>query len=213
MLPSRLQLSLFGAQLVGVATLLRSIAFDRWITVLASLLLILGATAARRGRSWGVALALASAAAFPVAWMIGIAPAWFCLVGLFGALPFALTWRDFARFDRRATALLVMLATSGGAFGALLWKQIAWPLFVSFPALRPSLYPHHGLLLVTVVGVIAALGSRSRRDRELEETRTRIATPVRVALGGDADVLADRSADLAVEDHEVLEPRRAQRAE
>ena len=92
----RLQLSLVIAQVVGAATLLRSVAYDRWITVLAAALLIVGASAARRGRSWGVGLALGAAASFPVAWAIGIAPPWFCLVG---ALPFAIASRAFARFD------------------------------------------------------------------------------------------------------------------
>ena len=73
----RLQLSLVAAQLIGAATLLRSVAYNRWITMLASVLLIVGAEAARRGRSWGVGLALGAASAFPVALAIGIAPAWF----------------------------------------------------------------------------------------------------------------------------------------
>ena len=102
-LPRAVRYSLFATELVAFATLLRSVAYDRWITVLASVLLIMGAGAARRGRAWGIALAFAAAAAFPTAWVIGIAPAWFCLVGAAGALPFLFVVRAFARFDRSAT--------------------------------------------------------------------------------------------------------------
>ena len=49
------------AQAIGIATLLRSVAYDRWITVLVSALLIGGTMAAQRGRTWGVALAFAPA--------------------------------------------------------------------------------------------------------------------------------------------------------
>ena len=144
----RVQLSLLVLQLVSAATLLRSIAYDRWITVLASVLLIVGALAAQRGRTWGVGLALATAAAFPVAFAIGIAPAWFCLVGIAGALPFALTLRPFARFDKGATALFAVLAGVGGAAVAMGWKEIAYSVFTNVPFLRPSGDAQHGLRAV-----------------------------------------------------------------
>jgi hypothetical protein len=192
----RLQLSLVAAQLVGAATLLRSIAYDRWITVLASVLLIVGASAARRGRSWGVGLSLGAAAAFPVAWLIGIAPPWFCLVGIVGALPFAIASRAFARFDKGATVLLAFLAASAGAIGAIAWKQFAWSIFTTFPASRPSLEAQHGFALAAITALVAvvALTSRSRRVSSSAEgvERIRIGEQVRIAkanedaLDGDA---------------------------
>ena len=186
-------MSLLALQLVGAATLLRSIAYDRWITVLASVLLIVGAMAAQRGRTWGIGLALATAVSFPVAFAIGIAPAWFCLVGIAGALPFALTLRPLARFDKRATALLAVLAATGGAAVAVAWKEIAWTIFRNIPSLRPSGDVQHGAALAAtlavVVAVIASLGRRSG-----PEARVRIGERVRVGETRDsalADVLED----------------------
>lgn len=182
----RLQLSLFAAQLVGAATLLRSVAYDRWITVLASVLLIVGATAARRGRSWGVGLSLAAAAAFPMAFLIGIAPPWFCLVGLAGALPFAIASRAFARFDKGATALLAVLAASTGAIAAVAWKEYAWSIFQMFPVSRPSIEAQHGLALtmLTAVAAVTAVMTRTKTGPSGSGERVRIAQHLRVA---DAD--------------------------
>jgi uncharacterized membrane protein (UPF0136 family) len=151
-LPPQLRSSLHLTQLVALFTLVRSIAYDRWITVLGSVLLIIGATAALRHRTWGVGLALAAASAFPVAWAIGIAPSWFCLVGLAGALPFAHSWRAFARFDRAAATLFAMLATTGGLLTAVLWKEYAVSVFNAIPALSPSGEANH----LTLLGVSAA---------------------------------------------------------
>lgn len=204
----RLQLSLVAAQLVGAATLLRSVAYDRWISVLAAALLIVGATAARRGRSWGVGLAMAAGAAFPVAWAIGIAPPWFCLVGIAGALPFAIASRAFARFDRGATILLASLAASAGAAGALAWKEYAWSIFMRFPITRPSFEPQHALLLMTLTTVMTALFVMDRighRGALAEGPRVRVGERLRVAdsVQGDADAaleLDDRAnEDVSVE--------------
>ncbi len=203
----RLQLSLLAAQVVGAATMLRSIAYDRWITVLASVLLIIGAAAARRGRSWGIALSFASAAAFPVAWAIGIAPSWFCLVGIVGSLPFALTSRAFARFDKGATALLAILAASGGALAAMAWKEMAWDVFTTFPLLRPSISPQHGLALTALVAtaaVMTVLTRKSPADQprlRVGEGRSRI----------DTTTSADVGTEVALEEEETMEsaePRR-----
>jgi len=179
----RLQLSLVAAQLVGAATLIRSVAYDRWITVLAAVLLIAGATAARRGRSWGVGLALGAAAAFPVAWAIGIAPPWFCLVGLVGALPFAIASRAFARFDKGATALLAFLAAAAGTIGAVAWKEYAWSIFTTFPVSRPSIEAQHGLALTALTAVVAAVAlmSRSKNGELASGQRLRVAQELRVA--------------------------------
>jgi hypothetical protein len=211
-LQRRVQLSLLAAQAVGVATLLRSIAYDRWITVLASLFLIGGAIAAQRGRTWGVGMAFASAMAFPVAFAIGIAPAWFCLVGLAGALPFALTFRPFARFDKGATMLLAAIAATAGAGAAIAWKEIAWSVFRTFPSLRPSIDAQHGLALAATLAVVvgAAAGRRrSRSDAESGGVRMRVAASLdeieagavedqqRVSLDDIADEYGDEDAATA----------------
>jgi hypothetical protein len=162
----RFGLALGFLQVAAFGTLLRSIAFDRWITVLAAALLLIGAAAARRGKTWGVALAFAQAVAFPVAWMIGIAPAWFAVVGFAGALPFLLTLKSFAKFDKGATALMSLLAIGGGAGGAMLWKQYAWDVIREFPSLFPSIQPHHGLTLAALVGL--ALGSKAYGRKRVE---------------------------------------------
>ena len=183
-------------------TLLRSIAYDRWITVLASLLLIGGAMAAQRGRTWGIGLAFAAAVAFPVAFAIGIAPPWFCLVGLAGAWPFALTARPFARFDKGATLMLAAIAATVGTAAAVAWKEVAWSVFMSFPSLRPSIEAQHGVALAaTLAVVVGALAGRARHPATLdasasesEGARVRFGERVRVGAGAEeSDALDEAS--------------------
>lgn len=192
-LSRRLQTWLIGAQAVGFATLLRSVAFDRWITVLAAALLVVGAATALRGRTWGVVLAFASSMAFPVAWLIGIAPAWFAGVGVIGAMPFLLTYPALARVDRRAAALLALLAGSAGALGAVTWKLVAWDAIHAFPSLWPSGYPRHPL----AVSALLALGmvvmiARSRKERD-DLARIDVSERTRLAPVDVADAGADAS--------------------
>lgn len=187
MLPRSLRTSLFLVQLVGVLTLMRSIAFDRWITVLASVILLVGAAAAKRGRAWGVALTFAQAAAFPVAFLIGIAPPWFCLVGILGALPFLLTSSAFARFDKGATRALAALAVLGGGIGAVAWKHYAWSVFQAMPSLLPSTRPHHGFIVAAVAALAVSLAARRSEGEEEDEqehgagARVRVGAPARIA--------------------------------
>lgn len=189
-------------------TLLRSIAYDRWITVIASLLLIGGAVAAQRGRTWGIGLAFAAAVAFPVAFAIGIAPPWFCLVGLAGAWPFALTVRPFARFDKGATMLLAAVAATVGTVAAIAWKEVAWSVFTTFPSLRPSIEAQHGVALAaTLAVVVGALAGRARHisdqsAAEPSEARVRFGERVRVgAEHGDAlEEASRRELELELDD-------------
>lgn len=190
-LPRNVRLAILLVQLVSIATLMRSIAFDRWITIFASLVLLAGATAAKRNRAWGVALMFAQAIAFPVAAMIGIAPPWFCLVGAIGMLPFLMTAPGFVRADRGATRLLAALAVSGGALGAIVWKKIAWDVFQAVPFFWPSAYPHHGWIVAAVAALGIGIAIRDRKlvdDDEADEgalagasTNARIAMPARIA--------------------------------
>lgn len=198
MLSRRVSHALLGAQLIGALTLLRSIAFDRWITVLVSVLLIVGAMAAQRGRTWGIALAFATAVWFPVAFAIGIAPAWFCLVGLLGALPFALTFRPFARFDKGATTLLTALAVTAGTSVAMVWKEIAMTVFANVPALTPTIYPHHGYALAaTLAVVVAAIASRGRLQTDEGAARVRIGEERLAVRIGESE-----SESVALSEHE-----------
>ena len=208
----QLRSSLVAAQIVGVATLLRSIAYDRWITVLAAVLLLIGATAAQRGRTWGVALAFAAAVAFPVAWMIGIAPPWFALVGIVGSLPFAIASRAFARFDKGATTVLALIAMTAGALGALAWKEYAWSIFTMFPAFRPSIEAQHGLALTAVVAsaALAMRFGRSALGGTGGEQHVRIAQHVRVGEVANGEVTETAAADEA-DEAESHERRRAGR--
>jgi len=128
-LTRRFTASLYVAQLVALATIVRSVVFERWVTVLASVLLIVGAQAAARSRTWGVGLALAMAMAFPAAHLLGMAPSWFWLVGVAGALPFALSSRWMASFDRGATVLFAAVATAAGVACAMAWHEIYLSLF------------------------------------------------------------------------------------
>jgi hypothetical protein len=225
-LSHRLRVSLVVAQAVAVMTLLRSIAYDRWITVLASLLLIGGAMAAQRGRTWGIGLAFAAAVAFPVAFAIGIAPPWFCLVGLAGAWPFALTARPFARFDKGATMMLAAVAATVGTVAAVAWKEVAWSIFMTFPSLRPSIEAQHGVALAaTLAVVVGALAGRARHPAAVDASasqgaRVRFGERVRVGVGADEsdtlDEASRRELDAELDDAHTTQitptmPHRAER--
>jgi hypothetical protein len=195
-LPAPLRRWLGVLELVAFATLLRSVAFDRWITVLMSLFLLAAAFGARRGRSWGVALAFAASFFFPLAFALGMAPAWFVVVGAIAAVPFALTWRAFARADRAATAWLAGLSVGAGSLIALAWQQFAWPLFWTFPALFPSVRPQNGLLVTALLATGAAVAAirwrEARRARSSGEQSAELdaiegTTGMRIATSTEAD--------------------------
>jgi hypothetical protein len=159
------RLSLFTIHLVASATLIRSIIYDRWITVLASLVLLAGAAAVQRGKTWGVGVTLGAAAAFPTAWAIGIAPPWFCLVGAVGALPFLLTSRALARFDAAATALGASIAATTGLLAAVAWRAFAPLVIAHFPEFAPSAVPTNaGLAAFTTVTILSLLLTRRQDD-------------------------------------------------
>ena len=201
MLPRRVRLSLLAVQVVSVLTLLRSIAFDRWITVLASMLLIGSAMAARRGKAWGIGLGFATAA-------------WFCLVGLVAALPFAFTLRPFARFDKGATALLTGIAAATGTAIALAWKEMAWSVFEIVPSLAPTGVAQHGLLVVSTLLVVLGIASRGRFRDAPEGEGARVRVGERLRVGDTSHEIAASSAELDEEEHErgtaeVAQPRRS----
>jgi hypothetical protein len=187
----RLATSLVIAQLVSVATVLRSVAFDRWITVLAGGLLFLGATAGMRGKTWGIALALMSAVAFPVAFLIGIAPPWFALVGLAGIMPFLISLPAFTKFDKKATALLVAIASVLGTVGAVGWKAVAWDVFGAIPALTPSIFAEHPFLVAAIAaaGVHITVRSYQGKAKELPTgARVAVDPPIsHVRIAADVD--------------------------
>jgi hypothetical protein len=128
-LPGNLVLSLVAVQAVAFATLMRSVLFERWTTVVASLVLLVGANAALRARTWGIGVVLAVAAAFAGAVLLGFAPSWFYGVGILGAIPFVLTVRPMARFDAGATALFTMLAGGTAVAAAYAWREAAYAIF------------------------------------------------------------------------------------
>ena len=182
------------------ATLVRSIAFDRWITVLAAVLLLVGVMGARRDRVWGVALAYAAAVAFPVAWAIGIAPAWFVLVGAIGALPFVLASRAMVRFDARATGVLAMLGAVLGASGAIAWKECALDVFAAFPSLTPSLHAHHGAAILALLAsaFVGRKIARGARAQACQPVAVRLAPHLRVAEVSETSTMDDDAADHAI---------------
>jgi len=151
MLPSSVRQSLQLAQVVAAAALVRSVAYERWVTVMVASLLIAGAAVAQRGKVWGVGLALASAVAFVGAWGLGMAPAWFLLVGVAGVLPFMVTWPPLARFDRAAATVGATSAAAAGALGAVAWRAVAWSMFRHGDLLAPT------WRLTAFSGVTAAL--------------------------------------------------------
>ena len=60
---------------------------------------------------------------------LGIAPSWFWMVGLVGAVPFVLPLRPMVRFDVGATALFTAIAGSMGVAGAFAWREAAYAIF------------------------------------------------------------------------------------
>jgi hypothetical protein len=167
--------------------------------------LLLGASAAHRNRAWGVALMFAQAIAFPVAFFIGIAPSWFCVVGTLGAVPFLLTAPGFARVDRGATRVLAALAIAGGAAGAIAWKELAYSIFESFPAVAPSIYPQHGFIVAAVAALGVAGAFRHRRLVEEEEERAEGATAGAQRRVASPTRIASLDEDLALTEHETEE--------
>jgi hypothetical protein len=223
MSPDRLRTALIAAQVVSIATLFRSVVYERWITVLASFLLLVGASAALRGRTWGIGVSLAAATAFPAAWLLGIAPPWFALVGWIGALPFMLSLRAMAQFDKGATALGATLAGVGAIGSAITFKAAAPWLFSTFPSLRPSWEAGNiwWALFITTVALVLAISSGAKRaalassSTEVhtrsaaaasEASRVRVASPTRAPVEHGRETRGENDAD-----DEASDERRAVR--
>jgi hypothetical protein len=165
-LPEHLRASVGFAQLLAAATLLRSVAYERWITVVAATLLIVGTLAAQRGRTSGVALSFLVAAWFGFAGLLGIGPVWFLGVGLAAAMPFFHLWRSFVKFDRGASLVLASLATTFGLGAAIAWKSVAWTVFTTFPSLSPSRVFDNGAVVATMLaGMVGFEVIRRRREK------------------------------------------------
>ncbi len=128
-LPRNLVLALVLVQYVAAMTLVRSVVWNRWTTVGASIALLLAARAALRERTWGIGAVLAIATAFPTAVLLGFAPPWFWAVGVIGAIPFLLTLRPMLRFHVGAATLFGVLAAATGIAGAFAWRQVAYAIF------------------------------------------------------------------------------------
>lgn len=126
-LADRVQASLFAVVFVALPLIMRCVVYERWVTLFGALMLVVGALAAIRWRTWGVGLVLCAGTAFPTAHLLGMAPAWFWGVGVAAALPFALSWRPMAFFDRSAAALYAVVAVGGGITCALAFYEYgAW---------------------------------------------------------------------------------------
>jgi hypothetical protein len=165
-LPEHLRASVGFAQLLAAATLLRSVAYERWITVLAATLLLVGTLAAQRGRTSGVALSFVVAGWFGFAGLLGVGPTWFLGVGVAAALPFVQLWRSFVKFDRGASVVLAGLATTFGLGAAIAWKSVAWLVFTTFPSLSPSRVFENGAVVTAMLaGMVGFEVVRRRRER------------------------------------------------
>ena len=204
----RLRASLTAVHIVAAATLVRSVAYDRWVTVFAALALIVGAAAARRGRTWGIGAVLGAAAYFPVAWSIGIAPLWFCFVGLVGLLPFFAALGPLARFDKAATALGATLTMGFGAFTALAFRAIAPFLFVNFPLLRPNWSLDSGHAVTALLTILALRVGWNA----LEGPRVRSTAQSGVRVVTDLDTAATDEVLATEADLEAAQPRMHRRA-
>lgn len=209
MLPRNVQTSLLATQLVAVATLARSVAYGFWFTVVVSALMAIGALAAARHRTWGVALSFATASTFAVAAMLGIAPPWFLFVGAIGATPFLLTSEALRKADHQATALLAGLAAGTGAALAAAWSVVAWSVFLTFPFLAPTRFIANGVgaAVVLVLGSMVAFAHRPRG------ARLRIAEPDRLRIGdvheAQASTAHDEEAEAEAHEEALAAARRS----
>jgi hypothetical protein len=210
-LPPTLRRSVLVVQVVAALTLLRSIALDRWITVFAAAMLLFGAyVASRRGPVWSLALLFALGGAFTTAFFVGIAPMWFCLVGVVAARPLLQAWRALTREDSGAAKLLAAGALGSGALGALAWKSFALDLFRAFPALTPSFYPNHGFVVAGLAAAFAAIAGVSYLRNRRADAAARIEEPrLRIDAVAASDAADDEALFYRSEQAEVdLEPRK-----
>ena len=207
MLPRELRTSLLATQLVAFVTLARSVAYGYWFTIVVSSLMIAGALAATRNRTWGVVLSFAAATAFTVAALLGIAPGWFLGVGAIGALPFMLTSEALSRVDRQATALLAGLAAGAGATAAIAWNVVAWNVFIAFPALAPTRMVSNGLAAAAVLALGAAAVFAQRERQQRLRVAAPADAPLRIAEVGHAQPMVTLDADE--EEPEIAEAPRA----
>jgi hypothetical protein len=133
-LPAKVQIALVLVLLTAAPLLARCVIEGVWVTVIATGILVTGAIAALRGRTWGVGLTLLAGSAFPAAHLLGMAPSWFWGVGFVGVLPFVLTWKPMAFFDRPAAKLFAVLAVGGGIACAITWHEIGpWVVTHLYP--------------------------------------------------------------------------------
>jgi hypothetical protein len=133
-LPAKVQVSLILVLLMAVPMFARCVSHGYWVTVVATGMLVAGALASLAGRTWGVGLTLLAGSAFPAAYFLGMAPPIFLGVGYVGALPFVLTWKPMAFFDRPAAKLFATLAIAGGIACAVTWHEVG-------PWVVANLYP------------------------------------------------------------------------
>lgn len=204
--------------------LLRSVAFDRVLTIGVSLALVVGARAAMRQKTWGLLLSLAASTWFAAAFALGMAPPFFLVFALLGAMPLFKSWRALAEFDRGAAVVAAGMATSAGAGLALAWKMFAPWLFWNLPALRPTFQPGHGLALAAITATATVLALRDRKllaeakAREAESApseepavRHRVGAPVRVETTESAvEDVSHEAEHLEEEPAEAVERRRRQ---
>jgi hypothetical protein len=165
MLPQRLDRVLLLVHGVGAVTLLRSVLYERWITVVVAGLLLAGTSAARRGKTWGVPLTLGTAVMFLLAGATGIGPAWFGLVAIAAALPFAMTWKALHRFDPAATLLMMTLSTGTGLVAAACWRPVSVLLWRISPVFRANQHVTAWSLVLSCAA-LAALVSLTRHKTE-----------------------------------------------
>lgn len=133
-LPFAVRASLYAVLVMCVPLMIRCVTERVWVTVIATTMLAAGAVAALRHRTWGVGLTLLVASAFPAAHLLGMAPTWFWGVGFVGAIPFVVTWKPMAFFDRPAAKLFAILAIGGGITCALAWHEIGpWVVVNLYP--------------------------------------------------------------------------------
>lgn len=207
-----LRFALVPAAISGAMLIFDGAGSQLWLTALAGGILVSGALAAARGRTWGIFACFFVGVAALMAPLLEMAPSIFFLYGAAGVFPFGLYVRAMLKRDRGAVLLLVSLlvALAGAALYAwnhiFLWIVRRWPhAFASFNK------PLASIVLGAVALATFAYVARRRGDSasptpdvlraEAEGGKRRVVVGL-----GDQDVLAIGHAQSPVAIDLIIEP-------
>lgn len=205
--------ALAPAFVAGAALIYDGAGAQLWLTVLAGAMMVSGALAAGRGRTWGIVACFFPGVAALLAAAVGMAPSWFYWAGAAGVLPFGLLVRAMARRDRAAVALLVSLTFGVAIVALFVWHQIVEWLVARSPHLFRGFNAPLASITLGATAVAVAAYARLGRARNASSPSPDVFGAEtkrgerRVVVGlGDQDVLAVGYPERPVAIDLVIEP-------